>query len=105
MPGNAKGVQRAGPQEEPAAPDKKRPADQASRTEVDHTIGGAESRGPDWVRQLLDPDTPPVLRGIVDLVCGRSRGVAGPEGAWCDCCLGECKAYTLRLDGGSGATL
>jgi hypothetical protein len=31
--------------------------------------------------------------------CGRCGGPSGPEGAWCDNCIRECKEYTLRLDG------
>jgi hypothetical protein len=33
-----------------------------------------------------------------DPLCGRCGGPAGPEGAWCDQCINECREYTLRLD-------
>jgi hypothetical protein len=31
---------------------------------------------------------------------GRCGGPGGPEGAWCDNCINECRDYTRRLDGG-----
>jgi hypothetical protein len=33
-----------------------------------------------------------------DPLCGRCCGVSGPEGAWCDNCIRECREHTLRLD-------
>jgi len=35
---------------------------------------------------------------VPDPYCGRCNGPAGPEGAWCDNCIQECKEYTLWLD-------
>jgi hypothetical protein len=32
-----------------------------------------------------------------DPFCGRCGGPAGPEGAWCDGCIRECREYTRRL--------
>jgi hypothetical protein len=33
-----------------------------------------------------------------DPYCGRCSGTAGPEGAWCDNCIRECREHTLSLD-------
>jgi hypothetical protein len=33
-----------------------------------------------------------------DPFCGRCGGPSGPEGAWCDDCIRECKEYTRWLD-------
>jgi hypothetical protein len=33
-----------------------------------------------------------------DPLCDRCGGPAGPEGAWCDNCIRECREYTLQLD-------
>jgi hypothetical protein len=30
--------------------------------------------------------------------CGRCGGPSGPEGAWCNNCIRECREYTLQLD-------
>ena len=38
-----------------------------------------------------------------DPFCGRCHGTSGPEGAWCDDCIRECKGYTRRLDLGEAA--
>jgi hypothetical protein len=32
------------------------------------------------------------------VLCGRCGGPAGPEGAWCDNCIRECREYTQWLD-------
>jgi len=37
-----------------------------------------------------------------DPLCGRCGGPAGPEGAWCDQCINECREYTRRLDNQAG---
>jgi hypothetical protein len=37
-----------------------------------------------------------------DPFCGRCEGPAGPEGAWCDQCIKECREYTLWLDNQAG---
>jgi hypothetical protein len=33
-----------------------------------------------------------------DPFCGRCGGPSGPEGAWCDQCINECREYTPWLD-------
>jgi tRNA(Ile2) C34 agmatinyltransferase TiaS len=33
-----------------------------------------------------------------DPYCGRCGGTAGPQGAWCNDCIRECKEYTRWLD-------
>jgi hypothetical protein len=33
-----------------------------------------------------------------DPLCGRCGGPSGPEGAWCDNCIRECKEYPHSLD-------
>jgi hypothetical protein len=40
---------------------------------------------------IITPNAP-------DPYCGRCGGPAGPEGAWCDSCIRECREYTLQLD-------
>ena len=37
-----------------------------------------------------------------DPLCGRCGGPSGPEGAWCDQCINECREYTRRLDNQAG---
>jgi hypothetical protein len=65
---------------------------------ADSTAGGAAERESDWLARLLDPGTTPVLHRVVEELCGRCAGPAGPEGAWCQRCIAECKAHTLSLD-------
>jgi hypothetical protein len=36
-----------------------------------------------------------------DPFCGRCGGPSGPEGAWCNNCIRECKEYTRQLDAGA----
>jgi hypothetical protein len=33
-----------------------------------------------------------------DPLCGRCEGPSGPEGAWCDQCINECREHTRWLD-------
>jgi hypothetical protein len=40
---------------------------------------------------IITPNAP-------DPFCGRCDGPSGPEGAWCDNCIHECKEYTQQLD-------
>jgi hypothetical protein len=47
-----------------------------------------EALGVDFIITLNAPDP----------YCGRCGGVSGPEGAWCDNCIQECREYTLLLD-------
>ena len=37
-----------------------------------------------------------------DPFCGRCGGPSGPEGAWCNQCIKECREYTQRLDNQAG---
>jgi hypothetical protein len=39
-----------------------------------------------------------VLRPQPDPFCGRCGGPSGPDGAWYDNCIRECREYTLWLD-------
>lgn len=52
---------------------------------------GAESDGAN-VKAIL-PSEPQH-----DPFCGRCGGPSGPEGAWCDNCINECRDYTRRRD-------
>jgi hypothetical protein len=36
-------------------------------------------------------------------LCGRCAGPAGPEGAWCEGCIRECREYTCWLDSGAAS--
>jgi hypothetical protein len=40
-------------------------------------------------------------RPLSPALCGRCGGPAGPEGAWCDDCIRECRKYTAWLDSGA----
>jgi hypothetical protein len=37
-----------------------------------------------------------------DPLCGRCGGPSGPEGAWCDQCINECREHTLWLNNQAG---
>jgi hypothetical protein len=44
----------------------------------------------------VEPGTVPPR--YVETICGRCRGPAGPEGAWCEQCIRTCRDYTEWLD-------
>jgi hypothetical protein len=50
----------------------------------------------DWLSALAEraEHSPPTF----DPNCGHCRGPSGPEGAWCDNCIRECRDYTGWLD-------
>jgi hypothetical protein len=53
-------------------------------------------------KNTLDAGADFILAVSRDTHCGRCGGTAGPEGAWCDQCIKECREYTLRLDNQAG---
>jgi hypothetical protein len=68
---------------ERAAPEGDRPSpnDSAATTQADETI----------------------LAASAETICGRCGGPSGPEGAWCDQCINECREYTRWLDSQAAA--
>jgi Bifunctional DNA primase/polymerase, N-terminal len=39
-----------------------------------------------------------ILTDVANSDCGRCEGPAGPDGAWCDQCIGTCREHTERTD-------